>query len=529
MLGAVVFALVIACANVASLTLARSTSRTGEVAVRTALGASRWRIISQFLTESFLLSAVGGLLGIGLAYLAARAMGPVVPEDLYRVGDMSVDGRVLLFTLAVTLVAPVFFGLAPALTAAKTDLNSSLKEGGRGGWGLRSMRLRRALVVFEVAMAVVVVGGMGLMIRSFLAVRNVDLGFAANEVLVTEVTPARAAYPDPSNVDAYFERARESIAALPGVQAVGVTAVLPLNHELWSVQFARPGQAPATPEDWPVATQFQVSGDYFEAMRIPLLAGRRFMESDDPDAPTVVIVSQEFADAHWSGSNPVGQTVLFGDARDPREATVIGVVGDVKHDGIEQESAVQIYRSIRQTQPRRRFIVLNAGGDPTLLTSTVRQTLNAIDPNLPVGIRPMTGVVQESTLQWSLSAALFAVLGAAALLLASLGIYGVIAYSVAQRRKEIGLRMALGATSDRIRRGFVVEGLRLSLTGLAIGIALTLAAGQAMASVLFGITPFDPVTLGGVLIIFAGVAVLASVVPAFRASRVDPLATLRYE
>jgi predicted permease len=456
-------------------------------------------------------------------------MGPVVPEDLYRVGDMSVDGRVLLFTLVVTLVTPVFFGLAPALTAARTDLNSSLKEGGRGGWGMRSMRLRRALVVFEVAMAVVVIGGMGLMIRSFLAVRGVDLGFAANEVLVTEVTPARAAYPDASSIDAYFDRAREGLAALPGVQTVGLTAVLPLNHELWNVQFARPGQAPAAPEDWPVAMQFQVSGDYFDAMRIPLLAGRRFMESDGPNTPTVVMVSQEFADAHWAGGNPVGQPLLFGDARDPQEATVIGVVGDVKHDGIEQTSAVQIYRSIQQTQPRRRFIVLNAGGDPTLLTGAVRQTLNALDPNLPMSIRPMTAVVQENTLQWSLSSALFAVLGAAALLLASLGIYGVIAYSVAQRRAEIGLRMALGATSDRVRRGFVVEGLRLSFTGLAIGIALTLAAGQAMASVLFGVTPFDPVTLGGVLILFAGVAVLASVVPALRASRVDPLTALRYQ
>jgi predicted permease len=529
MLAAVGFALLLACVNVASLSLARATARSSEVAVRAALGAGRRRIVRQLLTESALLAAVGGVIGIGVAYWAAQTIGHAIPEDLYRVGEFTIDGRVLVFTLLVTAITPVLFGLAPALTATRTDLSSVLKEGGgRGLLGLRQMRTRRVLVVFEIAMAVVLVGGTGLMIRSFRAARNLDLGFDPDRTLTAVVTPPAGEYPA-ERLEDYYQRAEEVLASLPGVRGAGTVTWIPLNHETSLLQFARPGQEPGSPGEWPVAIQNLASGDYFATVGIPLVAGRTFDATDRRDAPPAVIVSRALAERYWSGDSPVGRSLLIGEPESPTSATVVGVVGDVRHEGLADVLRPQIYRPLTQRPSRRRFFVLATAGDPASLTAPVRQALHGVDPNLPASVRPLREIVDENMLPWSIPSVLLGVLGIGALLLAALGIYGVIGYSVAQRRQETGVRMALGASRERIRRAFVQDGLRLTLVGLGAGLVLAVGAGQLIRSVLLGVTPFDPVTLTAVLVVFAVVAILASVLPAERASRVDPQRVLRHE
>jgi putative ABC transport system permease protein len=527
LVAAVGFALVIACVNVASLCLARSSTRSGEIALRAALGAGRPRIVRQLMTENVLLAAGGGIVGIALAYIGARVVGPVIPEDLFRVGEIAVDGTVLLFTLGLTLLTPVFFGLTPALNASRTSLSETLKEAGRTSGGTRSMRARQALVVFEVAMAVVLISGMGLMVRSFLAVRNVDLGFNPANVLVVETTPPSSEYPDGDALEMYFGNVTERLSATAAVEHVANTAVLPLNHELWNTQYARPDDRPGRPEDWPIAFQFPVSAKYFEAMGIMIFRGRDFAPSDGPNAPQVVAVSQQLADELWPAGNAVGQTLMMGDARQPSTATVMAVVGDVKHDGITAPTTATVYRSIHQTQQRRRFIVMQTATATGNLAEPARRTMLDVDPNLPVSVSTFESIVQVSSLQWSIGSVALSVLGAASLLLASLGIYGVISFAVAQRRRDIGLRMALGATRSQVRNLFVSEGFKLGVAGLLVGIALSFGVGQAIASLLFGVSPFDPVTLVGALVLFLLVAVAASYLPAVRASRVDPLSVLR--
>ncbi len=529
MLAAVGFALLLACVNVASLSLARATARSNEVAVRTALGAGRRRIVRQLLTESGLLAVGGGMIGIGVAYWAARAIGSAIPEDLYRVGEFTVDGRVLLFTLLVTAITPVLFGLAPALSATRTDLSAVLKEGGgRGSLGLRSMRTRRILVVFEISMAVVLVAGTGLMIRSFRAAQNMNLGFDVDRALTVVVTPPASEY-SIERLEDYYRRSEEALANLPGVRAAGTVMWLPLNHETSMLQFALPGQEPATPGEWPVAIQNLASGDYFATIGIPLVAGRTFDATDTRDAPPAVMVSRALAERYWSGHSPVGRSLLIGDPESPTSATVVGVVGDARHEGLVDEVRPQIYRPLTQRPSRRRFFVLATDGPPASLTASARQALHGVDPNLPASVRPLRDIVNENMLLWSIPSVLLGVLGVGALLLAAVGIYGVIGYSVAQRRQEIGIRMALGASREQIRHVFVQDGLRLTLVGLGAGLVLAVGAGQLIRGVLLGVSPFDPVTLTAVLVVFAVVAILASFLPAERASRVDPQRVLRYE
>lgn len=529
LLAAVGFVLLIACVNVASLTLARASTRTREVAVRAAIGASRGRIVRQMFTESVVLALLGGGLGVALAYGATAVVGPVVPESLFRVGDMKVDGTVLAFTVAVTLLTPVAFGLMPALSASRTDLADALKEGGQGGGGRRSLRGRRALVVAEVVMAIVLISGTGLMVRSFLQVQRLDLGFHQDELLTVEVTLPESDYRDAGEQAAYFDRAVDELSAVAGVQGVGTVYPLPLNHENLPVQIALPGQEPADPLDWPSVLYARAGPGYFRSMGIPLVAGRPFDRGDAPDGERIVVVSQSLAQAYFPGIEPVGRTILYGDPRSPSEATVVGVVGDVQHEGISNTVRPHLYRPLSQAPVRRRFLTVQTSGDPAAAAPRVRQALAPIDPNLPLSIRPMESVVRESTFQWSLGSAFLGVFALVALLLAALGIYGVISYSVARRRREIGLRIALGASNGHIRSVVVGEGLRLTGIGMAIGLVLALGAGRVMGSLLFGVRPFDPVSLGVVLVLFLLVATAASLMPAVRAGRVDPLGVLKSE
>jgi putative ABC transport system permease protein len=378
-------------------------------------------------------------------------------------------------------------------------------------------------------MAIVLVGGTGLMVRSFLAIQDVDLGFRPRNVLTVEVTLPESDYPELERQQNYFERAVSAIEALPGVRSGAAVSPLPMNHAIWTIPFAPSDRTPAAEGDWPQAQQFRVSPEYFGVMGIPLREGRVIARGDGPEAPAVVLVSRSLAERHWPGRSPVSESIVVGEPAARAAATVIGVVADVKHQGFEDENPLQIYRPLAQSGSRGRFLVIAFEGAPEGVSGPVREALSRLDPDLPVTLRPMTEIVTESTLQWSLSSLLLGIFGLAALGLASLGIYGVISYSVASRRREMGLRMALGATAGEVSRLVLAEGLKLAGLGLVLGLALAAVAAKLIASLLYGIGPFDLVTFAAVTGVFLGTAILATLVPAGRAARTDPIDVLRWE
>jgi putative ABC transport system permease protein len=445
------------------------------------------------------------------------------------VGEVGVDSTALLFAMTLTLLTPLVFGLAPALQASRLDLTAALKASGGAGAGLSSIRWRRRLVVAEIAMAIVLVGGTGLMVRSFLAIQDVDLGFRPQNVLTVEVTLPESDYPELERQQNYFERAVSAIEALPGVRSGAAVSPLPMNHAIWTIPFAPSDRTPAAEGDWPQAQQFRVSPEYFGVMGIPLREGRVIARGDGPEAPAVVLVSRSLAERHWPGRSPVSESIVVGEPAARAAATVIGVVADVKHQGFEDENPLQIYRPLAQSGSRGRFLVIAFEGAPEGVSGPVREALSRLDPDLPVTLRPMTEIVTESTLQWSLSSLLLGIFGLAALGLASLGIYGVISYSVTSRRREMGLRMALGATAGEVSRLVLAEGLKLAGLGLVLGLALAAVAAKLIASLLYGIGPFDLVTFAAVTGVFLGTAILATLVPAGRAARTDPIDVLRWE
>ena len=530
LLGAVGFVLLIACANVASLTLARGSSRVREVAVRAAIGARRGRIVRQLLTESLLLALAGGGMGVALSIWITSMLNPVIPEDLFKIGAISIDRAVLAFSLVVTLVTPVAFGLLPALSVSRVDLTGGLKEGSKGSGSLSLSRGRRALVVTQVALAVVLITGAGLMLRSFLAVQSLDLGFDADRVATAEIVLGQDDYASGEERRAFMEEAVAAVAALPGVRAASAVNWLPLNHETISSQVAPSSMAGAPADEWPLAVSNFVMPGYFETMSIELLSGRDFARSDEAGGQAVVIVNRAMANRFWPTEETVGQSLLIGDPADPGTATVIGVVDDVQHADLDPGSVgPQVYRPLLQASARRFFVLAATASDPADLVSSMRTSLASVAPDLPVTIRPMADVVSENQLQWSLSSVFLGIFGGGALLLATLGIYGLVSYSAAQREREIGVRIALGATVGEIRRSVVADGLRLTGIGIAIGSVAALGIGQAIAAMLYGVPPFDPVTLGIVVVLFTGISALASFLPAARASKTDPISVLRAE
>jgi len=547
LLGAVALVLLIACANVANLLLARATIRKREIALRAALGAGRQRIISQLLTESLLLSLAGGILGLVLGYLGVRGFLAINPGDIPRIGDhataISLDWRVLLFTLGVSIMTGVFFGLIPAFSATRTDLNVTLKESGsRAGTGLRQNKARSILVVTEIALALILLVGAALLIRTFSLLRNVNPGFNAHNVLTMQMSLTGERFNKSSGTDQVVREAERRIAALPGAQAVAVSCCLPLEGG-FDLPFNIAGQPP-TDGPYNGDVQFRpISPEYFSVLQIPLIHGREFADGDQMNTAHVVVINEEMANKYWPKADPLGQVITIGHGVGPEfeepSRQIVGVVGNVRETGIDQEPQPVMYIPLAQqndgvTALQNRILPLTwmvrTAVQPFSLSEAIQKELLGASGGLPVAhIRPMDQVLAESTARTNFNMTLLTIFASVALLLAAIGIYGLMAYSVQQRTQEIGIRMALGATVEKVRKMVVAQGMLLALIGILIGTAGALALTRLMASLLYGVKTWDPVVLLCAAVVLAGVALLATYVPATRASRVDPLDALRYE
>ena len=532
LLGAVGFVLLVACANVANLLLARAAVRQKEIALRTALGASRLRLVRQFLTESILLAALGGVVGLLLSVWGVSLLRSFIPQNISQVKAITVDAWVLGFTLLVTLLTGVVFGLAPAVQASRFDLNETLKEGGRDNASTRGgNRLRAVLVVAEVAVSLVLLVGAGLLLNSFMRLRSVDPGFRADKLLTMSVVLPQQKYPDYARRRAFYTDMLRRVEALPGVRSAGVTNWIPLIRQGDSIGVAVEGQ-PTPPGKPHVIVTRVVSPHYFGAMGIRLLEGRVFEEGKDrADSPCVVVVGESVARRFWP-DGALGKRVSPGEPQRPEDwCQVVGVVNDVKQMDLAAEPKQQIYFSYEQADffaPR--YLVVSTEGDPLALASTVRKTVWDVDRDQPVSnVNTMEGVLAESIARQRFTALLLGLFAGLALVLAAVGIYGVMSYSMAQRTREIGIRMALGAQKRHVLKLAVGQGLKLVFVGIVIGLVGAFALTRLMASLLYGVSATDPATLVIISLVLVAVALFASYIPARRAAKVDPLIALRYE
>jgi putative ABC transport system permease protein len=530
LLGAVGMVLVIACANVANLLLVRGTTRQAEFALRTALGASRTAMIRQVLTESLLLALTGGALGLGITVAALAVLRRLHPANLPRLSDIQMDGTVLGFTVAICAVTSVLFGLVPALRAAGTDPQEHLKSGGRGGSGGDRRRARSLLIVAEVALSVVLLVGAGLLIRSFLALQRVDPGYDAGDVLTFELSMPFGKYPGGPARRAFFRELREKLQTLPGVTTVGLVSQLPLTGSGPLSPFAY-NEETARNFESVTADGRNVSPEYFEAMDATLLAGRTFTYQDSAGTPPVIIVDETLAKLAWPGENAVGKRLQLAPTGEPNNtAEVVGVVEPMRQHDLTRDLLHQIYYPIGQGTPPVMTFVVETTLDPASLIPAVRQAVGEMDPAMPLSrLTPMSTYLIEGQAQARFSLVLMSVLGAVALVLTAVGVFGVISYSVSRRTREFGIRLALGEDPRRTRRSVVLGGMRLVLVSIAIGLAGSLAVTRLIAGLLYHVSPADPLTFAGIALLLAGVALLACYLPARRATRVDPALALRSE
>jgi putative ABC transport system permease protein len=531
MLGAVAFVLLIACANVANLLLARATARQRELAVRAALGAARGRLIRQLLAESVVLAAAGGAAGLALAWWGLQVLRAVVAERLpiQRLEMVGIDGPVLAFTMGATLVSGIFFGLIPAFSAAGASLNESLKEGGRTGSAARGARTRSAFVVVEIALALVLLVGAGLLVRSFARLMDVDAGFETDRTMTMRVSLPLARYADAPRRVQFFERLLERVQQVPGVQSAGAISSLPLVG-LGSATGYKIGGEPAPPlGQEPVADVRVITKDYFKAMGIPLIRGRLFDERQPSDAVNKVIVNEALARRHWPNEDPIGKRIIISWNEDI-EDEIVGVVGDVVHAGLDAQVRSMTYWPLARNGDGSMTLTLRTAGEPTSVISAVRGIVREQDADLALAdIRTMDEVVSQSVAERRLMMVMLAIFAGAALLLAAVGIYGVIAYSVTQRTQEIGIRLALGAQRADVLRMVVGQAAMLAVAGVVIGAMGAVFLTRLMEDLLFGVKPFDPLTFGVVATGLTGVALVASYLPGRRATRVDPVIALRAE
>lgn len=508
------------------------------MAIRTALGASRTRIVRQLLTESFLLSFAGGVFGVLLAHWGVKLIIAISPNSIPRFKEIGLDGRVLLFTMGVSILTGVIFGLAPALQASKPDLNETLKEAGRGSTGPRHV-MRSILVVSEVALTLVLLIGAGLMIRSFYHLQQVDPGFSADNLLTFNVSLPQKKYPEPQQRINFYQQLLQKIAAMPGVQSVAMATGLPLGNNGWQSGFWIEGRPEPPQGQRPLTEVAQVSPGYFNTMQITLLRGRDFNEQDvmsptppDPQHPTfrrpnVTIIDEEFARRYWPDEDPIDKQITFWGGK----VTVVGIVRRVKMEGLNEDSnRVQSYYPDSQNPSGSMSIVVRTVGDPTALSNGVRQQVLAIDPDQPIySLQTMGQIWTDSVAPDRLFLILLSTFAAVALILAAVGIYGVMSYSVTQRTHEIGIRMALGARQTDVLGMVIRQGMKLALAGLGLGLVGAWMVTRVMSSLLFGVSATDPFTFTVISIALVAVALGACFVPARRATKVDPMIALRYE
>jgi putative ABC transport system permease protein len=532
LLGAVGFVLLIACANIANLLLARASARRREIAVRTALGAGRWRITRQLLTESLLLAVADGAVGLALSCLLIKLLIAIGPGNVPRLDQVGLDARVLAFTVGVVGLVGLFFGLAPALHASKTDLNDVLKEGGRSGSeGPARNRVRAILVVSEIALSLLLLIGAGLLIKSFVLLRDVNPGFDPENVLTMRVALPGKRYSKPEQQMIFFRELTQRVSALPGVEAAGAALSLPLggSGDTAGRSFIREGH-PLTPEETLQTDYFVLTPDYFKTMRIPVKTGRAFTDRDTAETPPVVVVNESIAQRIFPGEDPIGKRILvWPDEKFARE--IVGVVNDVKVRRLDEEMDYQIYVPHAQDPGWGVLsLAVRTKGNPQALTSPVRDAILSIDKNQPAyDIKTMADVFSASVANTRLVVLVFGVFSMFALLLASIGIYGVIAYSVAQRTHEIGIRLALGAQTREVLRMIITQGMVLALIRASLGLAGAFAVTRVMRGLLYGVSPTDPLIFISVSLLLTIVALLACYIPARRATKVDPMIALRYE
>jgi len=536
LLGAVSLVLLIACVNVANLLLARAASRGKEVAVRTAMGAGRARVVRQLLTESVLLSLGGGLLGLFLAWASLGPLLKISAGSVPQVIPIELDRSVLFFTFLVSLVTGLVFGIVPALRTAGLDLRGTLNENSRGSTpGPGHHRLRGVLVASEMALAVLLLVGSGLLLRSFSRLQDVPPGFQSDHLLVADIPLSQTAYAKPEQRYQFFDRLVERAKVLPGVRSAGAASFLPVSGGGSIIHFNITGHPPKTPHDYVAAGYRTVTPNYLETLGVPLLQGRLLTPADNEKAPAVVVINASMAKTHFAGESPLGKRIQLGATPDKDVPTmeIVGVVGDVR-PGLGVDPQTEMYLPYRQADlvlpVFQLSLVLRTAADPQLQTSALRSALAEIDPNQPlVNVRTMEDNIATTVAQPRFRTWLIGIFAAVALVLAAVGVYGVMSYTVMQRTSEIGIRVTLGAQPEDVFKIVVGEGLRLALAGVGVGIVAALAMTRVLQSFLFGISAYDPLTFFGVAFLLTIVAVAASFFPARRATLVDPMVALRYE
>jgi len=537
LLGAVGFVLLIACANVANLLLARAAARSKEIAIRTALGASRDRLVRQLLTESLLLALAGGVVGLLLAWWGVRAVVALNPANLPRGDEIGIAPPVLLFTLAIAVLTGLLFGLAPAVHASATDLHGMLKEGGRGSAGNRGGQgLRRMLVIAEVALALTLLTGAGLLVKSFARLAKVDPGFDPERLLTFNLSLPDARYPSDTQQVAFFDRVLPAIAAVPGVRAAGATSVMPFSGSWSTSSFEIEGYQPPPKQPGPWGDVRIVSPGFFETLRIPVRRGRPLTPEDRTGGRRVAVIDEEFVRRYWPKEDPLGKRITFGpppgavDTSSREWIDIVGVVGHTKHEGLDAEARVQVYLPYAQQSRPALAVAVRTAGDPAGYVNQMRRAVQSVDPDQPISaVRTMDELIAQSVGERRLSMLLLSLFSGIALVLASIGIYGLMSYSVAQRARELGVRIALGAGRADVLRLVLRQGMSLALGGIVIGAGAALGLTRLIASQLYGVRATDPGTFVGMALLLGGTALAANLIPALRATRVDPAMVLREE
>ena len=532
-LGAVGVVLLIACSNVASLLLARSLARRREFTLRAALGAGNARLLRQLLTESLLLAAAGGAVGVLLAELGIEFLTTFAPSNIPRLADVALDFQVFAFAFGVTFVTGILFGLAPAIPATREDLADALREGGQRSVGnTAGPKIRKALLVSEVALALVLVIAASLLTQTFFRLLSVDPGFRPARVLTFELSLPDAKYAETNHIVALYDKVLGRLQTLPGVEAAGIAKTVPLDGAPDSSSIRIIGRPAKSEVDRPFASYNLVSPGYFSAVGTPLLRGREFQATDTAVSTPIAIINRAMANKYWPGENPIGKQLGLGSVRFP-VMTIVGMVADVKDLSLRQQPGPEMYIPYSQktyVSLLTMQVALRSKTDPAFMLESARQAIRSIDPDLPIAkVATMTALVDNSMAQPRFAMLVLGSFGALALVLACIGMYGVISYSVAQRTREIGVRMALGAARRDVFRMVLGQGARLAGLGIAIGLVAALAVTRLMAGFLYGVKATDPLTFAGVSLLLVGIALLACYVPARRATRVDPMIALRYE